>query len=83
MPDHEDKYKEIRLTKANGDQVTFTMADPDCEPVFLLRGQDIFAAEAVAAYAHALHNVGLAEQSEHAFDHAAEMRHWHTHKRPD
>ena len=83
MPDHEHKYKEIRVTKANGDEVYFSMADPECEPVFLLRAQDQFAWTAVDAYSHRLRMAGLDDQADHAMEHANEMRRWPDQKQPD
>ena len=53
------------------------------EPVFVLRGQDKFAARVVGYYGDLLDAAGLAEQGEHAQDHATERHHWPDQKEPD
>jgi len=83
MTDHDHKYTEIRVTKANGEWVYFNITDPEGEPVFLLRAQDKYAARAVTYYTLLLAEDGLVEGSTHAHEHAADMNRWPIKKRPD
>jgi hypothetical protein len=83
MADHNHKYLKITVTKADGSTVTFDITDPMCEPIFLLRGQDMYAAKAVGFYGDLLEAAGLNEQAEHALEHAGDMHHWIPKKQPD
>lgn len=58
---------------------------PAAEPVFLLRGQDRFAARLVRAYAEMLEAEGVAPQAHIAAirSHALEMTNWRPKKVPD
>lgn len=58
---------------------------PVDEPVFLLRGQDAFAAEAVETYADILEESGKGDPEiiKHARAQAAAMRSWPHRKLPD
>jgi hypothetical protein len=56
---------------------------PDDEPMFLLRGQDECAAEAVHYYAWLCRQKGAFEVAAAADDHARAMQEWPTKKVPD
>lgn len=56
---------------------------PDDEPVFLLRGQDECAAEAVAYYAWLCRQKSAFEIASKADTHAILMRNWPVKKVPD
>jgi hypothetical protein len=57
---------------------------PDNEPVFLIRGQDRFGADAVAAYANMLEREDPGNPLIHmAREHVSRMRAWKVHKTPD
>ncbi len=83
MIQHAHKYRKITLEKRNGEVVTFDFDDPGDEPVFLLRGQDQYASEAVSFYAESLKRDGRLDLALHASEHAAEMEAWVVKKVPD
>jgi hypothetical protein len=57
---------------------------PENEPVFLLRGQDRYAALAVEFYANTVAaNGGDKDLVQKTRDQVARMRNWPTHKEPD
>lgn len=83
MTDHGHKYVQITVEKADGSILTFDITDPSTEPVFLLRGQDKYAASAVGYYSDLLQAAGLEDQAVHAMEHATDMHHWPHQKQPD
>lgn len=79
IDDHGDAPEVVAIT-TNGT----TRLVPVDEPVFLLRGQDRFAAEAVEHWAQLmLVGGGDGAVADAALEHAALMRSWHTKKVPD
>ncbi len=74
-PEHTPKY---RVTLWDGTPL------PEGEPYFVLRGQDVFAADVVQEYWLCLRNAGYSKEAlAKVEEHMDEMRAWPTKKRPD
>ena len=70
----ESKYGEIKSSKVEFE---------DGEPLFLLRGQDIFAAATVRFYANLRRSAGDSSGWAHCMDVARDLQEWKKKKIPD